>query len=37
MTKVSQKLESLNRAKTFEPLEPITDIDIQAINSTILQ
>ena len=27
--KVSQKLESLSAAKTFEPLEPVRDTDIQ--------
>ena len=26
--KVSQKLESLSSAKTFEPLEPVRDTDI---------
>ena len=27
--KVSQKLENLSAAKTFEPLEPVRDTDIQ--------
>ncbi|ESN89906.1 hypothetical protein HELRODRAFT_91231 [Helobdella robusta] len=30
VSKSTQKLESLNRTKTFEPLEPIKDVDIQA-------
>jgi len=27
--KISQKLEGLSAAKTFEPLEPVRDTDIQ--------
>lgn len=30
MPKISQKLETLSVAKTFEPLEPVRDVDIQA-------
>lgn len=29
MPKISQKLESLSARKTFEPLEPISDTDVQ--------
>lgn len=30
MPKISQKLESLSARKTFEPLDPISDTDIQS-------
>lgn len=30
LPKISQKLESLNARKTFEPLDPIADTDIQS-------
>ena len=29
LPKLSQKLETLNAAKTFEPIEPIWDTDIE--------
>lgn len=29
LTKISQKLEALNTRKTFEPLDPIADTDVQ--------
>ena len=30
MPKISQKLEALNARKTFEPLDPIVDTDVQS-------
>ena len=30
--KISQKLEGLSAVKTFEPLEPVRDTDIQVSN-----
>ena len=32
LPKLSQKLETLNAAKTFEPIEPIWDTDIEVCN-----
>jgi len=32
LPKLSQKLETLNAAKTFEPIEPIWETDIEVSN-----
>ena len=36
MQKIAHKLEGLNAAKSFEPLEPVRDTDIQVSNILLM-